>query len=72
MHKTHLICSLLTAFGISMMVVGCQPSGSTPATKATKEPPKATSQDSSKSGGTAKGGTEVPANPSKGEAEKPK
>jgi hypothetical protein len=69
MHKTYLICSLLTAFGISLTLSGCEPSKSPspPNSKETKTAPQAPGK-----GSTTGGGTEVPKKPSKGEAEAPK
>jgi hypothetical protein len=63
MQKTSLVCSLLVAFGLSTLIVGCEPA-KTAGTKAVKKP--------SGKGSTTGGGAEVPAAPSKGAAEIPK
>ncbi|WP_010583029.1 hypothetical protein [Schlesneria paludicola] len=63
MHKTQAICSLLMAFGLSTVMVGCDaPKGGT------KPAPKAAAG----AGSTTGGGAEVPAAPSAGTPETPK
>ena len=64
MRKTPFICSLLMAFGLSIVIGGCEPAnkaGSATKTSKVKGP-----------GSTTGGGTEVPVAPSKGSAETPK
>ena len=61
MYKTPVICSLLMAFGLSALMVGCEPSKMGP-----KPGPKPAIPSS-----TTGGGTEVPKAP-KGSAEMPK
>lgn len=62
MHKISVVCSLLMAFSLSALIVGCEP----PKTQ-TKQLPKSNS-----GGSTTGGGTTVPKKPSKGTAETPK
>lgn len=62
MRKTPVICSLLMAFGLSAIMVGCEP-----ASKGTKPKGKAAGV-----GSTTGGGAEVPSSPSSGKAETPK
>jgi hypothetical protein len=61
MRKTPVICSLLMAFGMSTLMIGCEP-----AAKQTKPAGKVPGN-----GSTTGGGAEVPAAPSKGAEEKP-
>ena len=64
MRKTPFICSLLMAFGLSIVIGGCEPAnkaGSGTKSAKVKGP-----------GSTTGGGTEVPVAPSKGSAEAPK
>lgn len=64
MRKTPVVCSLLMAFSLSAMIVGCEPPK-----EATKQQPK----EAKSSGGSTTGkGTKVPPSPSKGTVETPK
>jgi hypothetical protein len=63
MHKISLICSLLMAFGLSALMVGCENPKPPAETKTLKKADKG-------AGSTTGGGTEVPA--AKGKAETPK
>lgn len=65
MRKSPLICSLLMAFGLSILISGCEP-----ANKAGMGT-KSVSKNNGK-GSTTGGGTEVPSAPSKGAVESPK
>ena len=64
MRKIPVICSLLMAFGLSAMIVGCEPPK--PAKTDTKTPGKKSGASS-----TTGGGAEVPAAPKKGAEETP-
>jgi hypothetical protein len=64
MHKTPVICSLLLGFGLSAVMVGCEPpKAAKPVTKPTGKPAGSSS--------TTGGGAEVPAAPKKGAEETP-
>ena len=63
MRNTSAICSLLLTFGMSILLIGCEP----PAKPAVKPAAK-----SSGGGSTTGGGAEVPAAPAQGEPETPK
>ena len=61
MRKVHIVSSLLVAFGLSIVSIGCDPAK--PATKGVKKP--------AGPGSTTGGGTEVPAAAAGGTVEKP-
>lgn len=61
MRKVHIVSSLLVAFGLSIVSIGCDPAK--PATQKVKPKPG--------SGSTTGGGTEVPAAAAGGTTEKP-
>jgi hypothetical protein len=67
MRKTSAICSLLLTFGMSILLIGCEPPAKPPAKPAVKPAAK-----SSGGGSTTGGGAEVPAAPAQGEPETPK
>ena len=62
MLKSPMMCSLLMSFGLSAMILGCEP-----ANKSATKPPLA----SSAPGSTTGGGVEVPSTPSLGTPETP-
>ncbi|HEY0982543.1 MULTISPECIES: hypothetical protein [unclassified Schlesneria] len=66
MLKSPMMCSLLMAFGISAMILGCEP-----AKQETKTPPPLASSAPTGGGSTTGGGAEVPATPSTGAPETP-
>lgn len=63
MRKTHLVCSLLMAFGLSILISGCEPANKAGTAKPSNSKGLAS---------TTGGGTEVPVAPSKGATEAPK
>jgi hypothetical protein len=67
MRKMPVLCSFLMAFGLSAVMIGCDPASKAPMSSATKARVTPAGP-----GSTTGGGVEVPTPPAKGAAETPK